>query len=184
MCSALQKQFKELRHFINTVEYMDSIPAGIIWEPRALRRVPQETPKHVFILFRDGKQDRIVILIYLFSLFPFCVVARDSEINTDAFQSRTLDPYGGRFVPLLATRPFPEVRLAGAIASLPIGTLQRAIPAARFTHKWVTDACERTSSAGDPVLCYECGRVQKPGTMTCTYCGKSALPAAQKKVSP
>ncbi len=33
------------------------------------------------------------------------------------------------------------------------------------------------------VICYECGRVQKPGTVTCTYCGKTTLPAAQKPVS-
>jgi len=175
--------FEELRHFVNTGECTGSVPAGIIWEPQTLKRLPQEPPKHLFILFRDGKQHHIIILIYLFSLFPYCVVARDSEIKTDAFQSRTLDPYDGRFAPLLATRPFPEVPLARAIANAPRGTLQQAIPAAQHAHKWLTDACEQSCSAGDPVICYESGRVQKPGTATCTYCGKTTLPAAQEPVS-
>jgi len=175
--------FEELRHFVNTGECTCALPAGIIWEPQTLKRLPQEPPKHLFILFRDGKQYRLTILIYLFSLFPFCVVARDSEIKTDAFQSRTLDPYVGRFAPLLATRPFPEVPLARAIANAPKGTLRQAIPAAQHAHKWLTDACEQSCSADDPVICYECGRVQKPGSATCTYCGKTTLPAAQEPVS-
>lgn len=174
---AVANRFDELRTFIRTGQFADQIPAGIIWDEAKLRHIPRVPPKHVFVLFRDGRKNRVVILISLFSLFPFCVVANDPEVRTDAFDSRTIDPYLGRFVPLLATRPFPEANLGQSLPEFPRGTLKEAIPAARFAHKWVLDASEEMRSPdGEHVLCYECGRVFEPRAETCPYCGKDPLP--------
>lgn len=176
--AAVESGFGELKRFIETGQYEDTLPAGIIWDEIILRHVPPVPPKHIFILFRDGMQHQVVILVFLFSLFPFCVVANNPEVRTDAFDSRTIDPYVGRFVPLLATRLLPEAHLAPTIAGLPRGGVEQAISAAKFAHKWTLDACERSSSSsGDHILCYECGRVLEPAITTCPYCGKDPLPA-------
>lgn len=176
--NAVANRFNELRRFVLTGHHEVAIPAGIIWNETALRHVPSVPPKHLFILFRDGRKSRIVILISLFSLFPFCVVANDPEIRTDAFNSRTIDPYIGRFVPLLASRPFPEAILGRTLPELPRGGLKEAIPAAKSAHKWVLDASEQMRSPdGEHVLCYECGRVFEPRAATCPYCGKDPLPS-------
>lgn len=176
--TSVTQGFDELRRFVRTGQHDGTIPAGVIWDETVLRHVPRVPPKHLFILFRDGSRNRIVMLISLFSLFPFCVVADDPEVRTDAFSSRTIDPYVGRFVPLLAIRPFPEVSLARSLPELPKGDLKQAIPAARFAHKWVTDASENLrSETGEHVLCYECGRVFEPVAASCPYCGKAPLPS-------
>ena len=176
--TAVATGFNELRRFVQTGQHDGIPPAGIIWDEATLRHVPRFPPKHVFVLFRDGRSNKVVILISLFSLFQFCVVADDLEIRTDAFNSRTIDPYVGRFVPLLATRPFPEANLARTLPELPRGDLKQAIPAAKMAHKWVLDESERMRSAdGDHVLCYECGRAFEPAAAICPYCGKAPLPS-------
>lgn len=174
---AVANRFGQLREFIRTGRYQGETPAGIIWDEALLRHVPRIPPKHLFVLFRDGRKNRVVILISLFSLFPFCVVATDPEIRTDAFDSRTIDPYVGQFVPLLATRPLPEADLGHTLPELARGGLQEAMAAARFAHKWVLDASEQMRSPdGEHALCYECGRVFEPRADRCPYCGKDPLP--------
>lgn len=176
--NAVTNRCNELRRFILTGQNDGAIPAGIIWNETTLRHVPSVPPKHLFILFRDGKKNRIVILISLFSLFPFCVVANDPEIRADAFNSRTIDPYVGRFVPLLASRPFPEAVLGRTLPELPRCGLKEAIAAATFAHKWVLDTADQMRSPdGKHVLCYECGRVFEPRAATCPYCEKDPLPS-------
>lgn len=176
--NASKASFEELRRFIRTGQYTGPVPAGIIWDQKTLRHVPSVPPKHIFILFRDGRANQIVLFISIFSLFPFCVVANDLEIRTDAFNSRTIDPYIGRFTPLIATRALPEATLAHVLSQMPRGDLKQAIPAAKFAHRWVMDASEKLRSGdGEHVVCYECGRILGPNAAICTYCGKDPLPA-------
>jgi hypothetical protein len=74
--------------------------AGILWEPNLLDRFPFEPPKHLFIIVCDSKTHTVTVFLYLFCLFPFCVVTEEPTVLIDSSKSCAVDPYKGRFTPL------------------------------------------------------------------------------------
>jgi hypothetical protein len=173
----LADRFHELRRFIDSSEWEGTLPAGIVWRKELLQRVQAHPPKHIFIVFADGLKHRVVLLIYLFSLFPFCVVASDRDICVDLCKSFFVDPYERNFSPMLVGAfPFPEPAFSEALAAEPRGAAEQARGAGESAHRWILKTCEERRVSDEHCLCYACGRALEAPAETCPYCKESPFP--------
>jgi len=177
--SYVANRFRGLRRFIQTGMHEGAPPAGIIWNEALVRRVQASPPKHVLILFADGRRHRIVLFMHFFSLFPFCIVAPDVDVSIDLLKSFYIDPYEGRLNPMIVgAYPVPEVLFSEALANEPRGTTKQAHAAGAYAHKWILKTCEERRASDDHCLCYECGRALETPANVCPYCGKAPFPDA------
>jgi hypothetical protein len=177
-------------HFQSLIDYIkgesSSTCAGIFWERGLLEHLPFEPPKHVFIIVQDGKAHMVTVFIYLFSLFPFCVITEESSVVIDSFKDGAIDPHKGRITRLILEGtpaalgpspppfPAPDFRFAQALASVEIGTERRAALAARKAMTFMQRVLE--AQPGMPHICYSCKKVLQELTPVCKYCGKSPVP--------
>lgn len=170
-------RFHELRHFIEGSVWEGTLPAGIVWQKEVLQKVQAHPPKHLFIVFADGRKRRVVMLIYLFSLFPFCVVASDPDVRVDLLRSDFIDPYVGTFDPMLVGAfAFPEPPFSEALAAAPRGTTAHAHAAGESAHAWILKTCEERRISDEHSFCYQCGRVLEAPLEMCPYCKEAPFP--------
>src|SRR5207237_122798 len=105
------------------------------------------------------------IFIYLFCLFPFCVITEEPTILVDSFRSGAIDPYKGEITPLFlegspATLtkfppafPAPEFELARALKSLELGAKSQAGLVAKNAITFMQRVI--AGEPGIPHICYK-----------------------------
>jgi hypothetical protein len=175
----------------NLIAYVNgeasSTLAGILWEPSLLSRFPFEPPKHLFVIVCDSKSHTVTVFLYLFCLFPFCVITEEPTVTIDSSKSGAIDPYKGRFTPLflggspvalglksLLPFPMPEYEFAELLRRSEIGKLRQAVGAAKNGVLFMKAIY--SGQSGTPHICYHCKKNLAQLTRVCEYCGKSPLP--------
>jgi hypothetical protein len=159
---------------------------GILWEPSLLSRFPFEPPKHLFVIVCDSKTHTVTVFLYLFCLFPFCVISEDPEVLIDSSKSGAVDPYKGRFTPLflgsstkmlgrksLLPFPMPEYEFADLLRQSETGMLRRAAAAAKNAVQFMQGVY--SGQSGMPHICYNCKKILARLSAVCEYCGKSPI---------
>jgi hypothetical protein len=148
-----------------------------MWSENFLRRIQPSPPKHVIILFADGHRHRVVMLMYFFCLFPYCVMETHQDVSVDLFKSFFIDPYEGVLSPIIVGGlPVPEVLLSEDLANQPRGGIEQARSAGTYAHKWILKTCEERRVSDRHAFCYECGRVLEAPADLCPHCGKPVFP--------
>ena len=174
-----QGRFRELVEFVRFGKYEGSVPAGILARSRELGVVQLEPPKHLFFISADPERQRAVVVMFLLSLLPFCVVANEPTLGIELFYSAQLDPMQegisgdlrGCLRPMITTRPFPEFAFTRVAADLSRGGPMEAASAAKAAEDWLRAEHEKRYSAAFH-LCYGCGRMLKADQCTCPVCGE------------
>jgi len=160
---------------------------GIVWNPELLKRFPFEPPKHLFVIVCDSRTQTATIFLYLFCLFPFCVITQEPEILIDSMKNGAVDPYKGRFALLflggssemlrqesLSPFPMPEFQFADLLGRIEIGTMKHVMQAAKNAVLFMDAVYSRLPEM--PHICYNCKKILGQLTPVCEYCGKSPLP--------
>jgi len=174
--SFVQGRFADLKKFVTTGVFSGELPAGIVWNEALFKRIQHHPPRHVLIVYNDAKDHRVIVLLYLFSLFPFCIVASDPDIRVESVTgSYQIDPYIGSIDPLLTTRFRPEPIFLLALAAEPRGGADQARAAGQNARKWLLQVSESDSST-DFHACYSCTRLLERFQPVCPYCGQNTLP--------
>jgi hypothetical protein len=166
---------------------------GILWDAKLLKRFPFEPPKHLFVIVCDSRTHTATIFLYLFCLFPFCVITQEPGILIDSMKNGAVDPYKGRFAPLflggssqmlgqrsLSPFPMPEFKFADLLGRIEIGTVKQAMQAAKNAVLFMDAVYSGRPEM--PHICYNCKKILGQLTPVCEHCGKSPLP--QKAASP
>ena len=169
-------RFDNLREQIDGRRRAPVSLAGIVWNAQLLKRIQSSPPRHVLILFANGQTSQVAVFIFLFSLFPFCIVADDPLVAVDLFKSSTIDPYDGRLKPAITTLPLPEKLLADRLIGEPRGTIRQAKEAGRHAFNWLVNLTSGNKQVGPQALCFECSRPVDRSATACPYCGKPSLP--------
>ncbi len=171
--SSVRHRFSNLRAFVTSEHDSGLLDVGIVWNQDLLKRIQPHPPLHVLITFVDGRKHVVAVLIYLFSLFPFCLVQQDSGLTIDLFKSSVINPYQGRMNPALATLLLPEERLAEKLVGEPKGTLKQASAAGGHAFRWL----DKQINYGRPLrLCYQCARLVDGSAVSCPKCGGNPFP--------
>ncbi len=182
--------------FHSLVDYIKGEPSstrvGILWDRVLLERFPFEPPKHLFVIICDSRTHTATIFLYLFCLFPYCVITEEPRILIDSTKNGAIDPYKGRFTPLflggsaailarqsLPPFPMPEFEFAQRLQSAEIGGLKQAMRAAKNAVLFMQAVY--SGRPGMPHICYNCKKVLRQLTSVCEYCGQSPVP---QKASP
>ncbi len=165
---------------------------GILWEPNLLKQFPFEPSKHLFVLVCDSRTHTATIFLYLFCLFPYCVITGEPGILIDSMKNGAVDPYKGRFTPLflggspkmLARQsplpfPIPEFQFSDLLGRAEIGTLKQAMRAAKNAVLFMQAVY--SAQPGMPHICYNCKKLLGRLTSVCECCGKSPVP---KQLAP
>ncbi len=174
--SFVQGRFADLKKFVTTGVFSGELPAGIVWNEALFKRIQHHPPRHVLIVYNDAKDHRVIVLVYLFSLFPFCIVASDPDIRVESVAgSYQIDPYIGSIDPLLTTRFRPEPIFLRALAAEPRGGAGQARVGGQNARKWLLEVSESDSST-DFHACYSCTRLLERFQPVCPYCGQNSLP--------
>jgi hypothetical protein len=179
------------RGFRSLIGYVKGEPSdtrvGILWEPSLLKRFPFEPSKHLFVLICDSRTQTATVFLYLFCLFPYCVITREHGILIDSMKNGAVDPYKGRFTPLflggspqmlarqpLIPFPMPEFEFYDLLGRTGIGTLKQATRAAKNAVLFMQSVY--SGQPGMPHICYSCKKILRQLTSVCEYCGKSPVP--------
>ena len=101
-------------------------------------------------MYNDAQDHRVIVLVYLFSLFPFCIVAADPDVRVESVAgSYQIDPYIGSIDPLLTTRFRPEPVFLRALAAESRGGADQAKAAGKNARKWLLQVSESDSSTAN-----------------------------------
>jgi hypothetical protein len=141
----------------------------------------------LFVIVCDSKTHTVTVFIYLFCLFPFCVITEEPGVLTDSSKSGAVDPYKGRFTPLflggspemlgrqsLLPFPMPEYEFADLLRRSEIGTLRQAVQAAKNAVLFMQAVY--SGQSGMPHICYHCKKILAQLTPVCEYCGHPPIP--------
>lgn len=170
-------RFAGLKEYVQTGNFTGREPSGVIWDEQLFGLMQSAPPKHGFSLHRDADNHTVIVVLFLFFLFPFCVVADDSEIMLDSVgPSYTIDPYLGTLDPWLVTRIVPERRFCLAAANEDRGTLSAAKAVGQRAIQWFLEVCREQGGNRQSHLCYSCSKVLQQVTSVCPYCGNDPLP--------
>jgi hypothetical protein len=176
----VENRFGALKEYVRSGQYPGIPPAGIVWDEKLFRLMQTAPPKHGISIFIDGENHEAIVFLYLFFLFPFCIVLPDPKITVEVAASLCIDPYIGTLDPWLVTRFTPERDFCRLMARQQRGTEKQAAAAARAAQKWLLDVCETESADKNFHVCYSCTKLLDRIQETCPYCGQNSLPTCRK----